>query len=344
MFLCLVISSNVKANPIVVPPVTSELYFDNNNNWYLEIVFNAYTGINSSNNLYLATSTDTVQLKPGWIIQTNIPFVITKDSLLNPLTINQSGDVIRLFENNYYQDLDFGCYTFIFGNYPGSTVSAPLHGQSIKRISSSCDYRLVKDNNPTLGYDPFNASATSSVYGYVYDSNHNPFPNLSVFGNGGCFLATATDANGHFEIQGVYACSYHMYTYNTFCINPDTSFITEPDSSYYLEFTFDSCYVRLNNFSKANNYSLQVFPNPGSENFTFQIIAPELNHTNCLIKIYDIAGELVNIILVNNIHDSFASVIWNGKGKYNDLSSGLYTCSFEINGNTVASQKLIIKK
>ena len=104
-------------------------------------------------------------------------------------------------------------------------------------------------------------------------------------------------------------------------------------------------YVNAKNYSLKNNFSLTAFPNPSTGKTTISVELPSNNqNSKALIKIYDLTGELVNIIPVDNVRDSFASVTWNGKGKYNDLSSGLYTCSLEINGNTVASQKLIIKK
>jgi len=354
-FLSLIVSSNLKANPTYPPPVTSELYF-NNNDWTLELNFVLFQfGNPVSDSLVIITSTDTVAFKPGFKIPINTPILITKDSLLYPLSINKNGDFVRIEEkyNGSFYNLD-NWAPFAFGNIANAQVSAPLPGQSIKCYRcyggdyGEAMYYIVKDNHPTLGTDAFMASDSSSFSGYIYDSNHTPIPNLNLIGNiivcPPYAYSLPTDINGHFSCQNLYSYIRHIYISKQFCNTIDTTFSIEPDSAYVMDFTFNNCYDGLNDISKQKNYSMQIFPNPGSENFTFQISAPELNYTNGLIKIYNIAGELVNIIPINKTHDSFASVSWSGKGRYNELPSGIYTCSFEINGNTVASQKLIIKK
>jgi len=358
MFLCLVISSNVKANPIVVPPVISELYFSNND-WTLELYFEYFQfGNPVSDSLFIITSTDTVAFKPGFNIPVGTPILITKDSLLYPLSINKNGDFVQIAEryNGIFYNLDQYYSPFAFGNIANAQVSVPLPGQSIKRFkchdfgTGSDIYYIAKDNHPSLGTDPFNATAGSSLSGHVYDSNHNPLPGvvlgpILLYCSPPYTTGISTDANGYFSSSYNYLYSFirHITIQKQFCNTIDTTFSIEPDSAYIMDFTFDSCYVGINDVSQINNYSLKVFPNPGSENFTFQITAPESNYTNCLIKIYDLTGELVNIIPVNNVHDSFASVTWNGKGKYADLPAGLYTCSLQINDNIVASQKLVIE-
>jgi len=359
-FLSLIISGNLKANPISPPPVISELYF-NNNEWTLELVFNTmgYPQVSVSDSFFIITSTDTVAFKHGFIITQNTPILITKDSLAYPLLIKKNGDLVQIGERYHgmFFNLDAGWNPFTFGNIANAQVSAPLPGQSIKRFkchdygNGSDYYYIAKDSHPTLGTDAFNATASSSFSGHVYDSNHNPFPGVSLgpillYCSPPYTTGLLTDANGYYSSIGysyLYSFIRHITIQKQFCNSIDTTFSIEPDSACVIDFTLDSCTVGLNDISKSNNYSMQVFPNPGSENFTFQIIAPELNYTDGLIKIYNIAGEMVNLIPVNK-HDSSASIAWNGKGRYSDLSSGLYTCSFEINGNPVAMQKLIIKK
>ncbi|MFA5782487.1 MAG: T9SS type A sorting domain-containing protein [Bacteroidales bacterium] len=356
-FLSLIISSNVQANPIIPPPVTSELYFINNE-WTLELVFGnmGYPSVSVSDSLVIITSTDTVAFKPGFNIPLNTPILITKDSLLYPLSINKYGDFVQIAVRNNGSFFNFDYIPMTFGNIVNAQVSAPIPGQSIKRFkchdfgTGSDIYYIAKDNHPSLGTDPFNATAGSSLSGHVYDSNHNPLPGvvlgpILLYCSPPYTTGISTDANGYFSSSYNYLYSFirHITIQKQFCNTIDTTFSIEPDSAYIMDFTFDSCYVGINDVSQINNYSLKVFPNPGSENFTFQITAPESNYTNCLIKIYDLTGELVNIIPVNNVHDSFASVTWNGKGKYADLPAGLYTCSLQINDNIVASQKLVIE-
>jgi hypothetical protein len=345
LLLSSIVSINVRANPITIPPLTSELYFDNND-WQLELFFDmnlcSHYGIYSPDSLFLITSNDTAGFKPDVNIIFNSNIVITKDNLLVPIPINKNGDClfIAIKQNGIFINLDDGFDEFMFGNYPGSTVTAPLPGQSIKRCQ--CNFRLVKDSNPSLWCVEFTADATSSVEGYVYDSNHNPFPGASIIGIDCLQGNIVSDANGHFQFYGIYAFYENIYAYSQFCDYQDTSLIFEPDSTHHLEFIFDSCTVGIDDFSKINNYSLQVFPNPGSGNFTFTINFPYANGGNQCIKIYNIAGELVNIIPVVCDNNTMISVTWDGKGKYSELSPGVYLCILEINGQKVSSQKLII--
>jgi hypothetical protein len=347
LLLASVVSMNLKANPVIPGPATSELYFINND-WQLELYFEInlvyFYGINSSDSLFLITSTDTARFKPGWVIGPDFLIVITKDSLLSSIPINKNGDYIYIafMKNGQYVNLDIGSPDFCFGNYPGALVTAPLPGQSIKRISS-CAYILVKDISQTIGYDPDIALATASVEGYIYDANHNPFPNASLW-EPVCFPNTIfTDVNGHFQYYGIYACNHLIYAHAQFCNYPDTSLIFEPDSTYQLDFIL-SCIVGTHDYSKTTDYSLQVFPNPGSGNFTFTINAPRTGRDKQLIKIFNAAGELMNMIPVTDIHSETVSVPWNGKGKYTAIPTGMYNCALEINGHAVATAKLVIDR
>jgi hypothetical protein len=355
VFLSLVISSNVKSNPISPPPVTIELYFDANNNWFIELDFITW-GPSVSDSLVLMTSTDTVPFKPGFTIHQNTPFIITVDSLKSPLTINKNGDFVMVWWKNDRTifDMDAGYPLFAYGNIANAQVSAPFLGQSIKRLECTNDtgdpiYYIVKDDKTELGTPYVVTDDSSSFSGHVYDSNHNPLPGVTL--NPVILDCSApyttdvvTDANGYYDATSLYSYIRSITIQKQFCNSIDTTFSIEPNSNTVINFTLDSCTVGLKDFSNADNYSMQIFPNPGSENFTFQITTPALMNENCLIKIYNSTGELVNIIPVNNIHNSFASISWDGKGKYNTLAAGVYTCVFSINGKTVTSEKLIIEK
>ncbi len=354
VFLSLVISGNVKANPIMPPPVSVELYFDASNKWFIELYFEGY-GTTVSDSLVLMTSTDTVSFKPGFHIP-NTPFIMTVDSLKSPLTINKNGDLIAVGQRNDGTIFNLDWCPFAFGNIANAQVSAPILGQSIKRLQCNTytgdpAYFLVKDDKIALG-TPFVVSDDSSSFsGHVFDSNHNPVPGALVSGNIELFCpnpynptSLTTDVNGYYSSSSIYSYIRNITIQKQFCNSIDTTFSIEPNSATVIDFTLDSCTVGLIDFSKPDNYSMQVFPNPGSENFTFHVTTTDLKHENCLIRIYNSTGELVNIIPVNNMHDSTASISWNGKGKYDNLSAGMYTCALVINGKTITSEKLIIEK
>jgi len=362
-FLSLIVSSNVKANPIVLPPVISEFYIVNDSTWYLELVIthNYYSNTISLKGFHIESLSGSSVFKHEISVTLDSIIIITQDSMQSPLHFNRNGDYIYIKDSTGF--INDKIY---FGNISGAQISAPSTGQSIVNLANSCwdsnegasavQYYLVKDNNPTIGYNAFKpSSAIGTFKGIVYDNGHHPVEGIKVgdsyrIDNGPSYLCAnffgydLTDSSGSFISNEYSVRRYIQIYYKPSRVFINSLIMIEPDSINYYEFTIDTLLTGIHAFSLKNNYSLQIFPNPGSENFTFQITAPELNYSNGLLKIYNIEGELVNIIPVNKTHDSFASVSWNGKGRYNELPSGIYTCSFEINGNTVASQKLIIKK
>jgi len=337
-------------NPINPPPIISELYFDDNDEWHLELYFGMGNSGFSSQDLYLATSCDTVQFKSGWLLYPDIIIVINKDSLVSPLSINRNGDnlqiLIKILNDFIPVDID----DFIFGNYPFSNVSAPLSGQAVKRAEYCpygppfCYYIIVKDNEPTLGFAQFSSVASSEVNGYVYDQYNNPFPNAKIQGTYiKPYLSFYTDSNGYFQVQNLLSCRQNVYAIALFCDAEGFEYIAEPDSAVSVQIQFNSCSVGDNEYEIPEKYEMNIFPNPGKQNFTFEISSPFFSEHKCLLKIYSISGELI-IILPVFIEQHKSIVLWNGTGKYSDINSGIYVCSLEVNGRNVHTGKLIVEK
>ena len=105
LFLTFVFAFSIyftKANPVMPHPlVITELHFDNNGNWLIELKnsFINNIGYSDLNNVRITTSTGSYYFKPGINLTPNQLFLINNDSLILPLTINRNNDFILLEEN-----------------------------------------------------------------------------------------------------------------------------------------------------------------------------------------------------------------------------------------------------
>ena len=136
----------IYANP--KPPVDlliTELYFDENDKWYLELSFismgdvdEEYNSFYTFPNFYLHSLTDTIYLFQKEFDVDNGVMVITQDSLNEHLHINKTGDRIGFFmEYNSSNELKFG-------NIDGAIIGSPEINQSISLYKG---IYFVKDNS-----------------------------------------------------------------------------------------------------------------------------------------------------------------------------------------------------
>ncbi len=352
-----------KANPIPVPPVISEFYMVNDSTWYLELVFpqSPYFGSNFDG-FRLESSGGSCLFKNGITITADSIIIITQDSLQSLLHFNRSGDYIAIKNES-----DYLIEEIYFGNISNSMIAAPLIGQSLVRMAYSCysvsygfetDYYLVKDNNPTIGYDPFQVSSAKGIFtGKVFDLAHNPVPGIKV---GNIYYITGpgpsvcenfykyfiTDSTGSFSSEE-FSSQRTVDVFASFSTDLlDTLITIEPDSINYYEFTIDTLLTGIESNSFQGAVSLSCYPNPstGETYFTFAMKSNK-HYSKALIKIYDPNGEIVRMLPVNisDKQDTY-TVKWDGICYYNAAASGMYYCKLELDGKEAATQKIIIAK
>jgi hypothetical protein len=360
VLLLIVMFSNgfTKANPIAPPPVISEFYLVNDSTWYLELVFTSQYPYSISNldGMSLESSFGSVLFKNGISVAYDSIIIITQDSMQGPLHFNRNGDYILL--SNFVFDYIY------FGNIVNTQISAPLVGQSIVNMSHSCydgnfitTYLLVKDNNPTIGYSPFQPSVWTSIFtGFVFDSGHNPVSGIKI-GNstyygappGYCpayFNMATTNSSGSFSVQE-YCLRYNVELFlQQYHVLMDSVVNIEPDSVNYYEFTLDRLLTGIQTVAFETGINFSCFPNPttGETNITFT--NPTNRHfSKALVKIYDTGGEIVSILPVNmdDVQDKY-SIKWDGLCYDNSAASGIYFCKLELDGQKVASSKIIIAR
>jgi hypothetical protein len=194
------------ANPVIESQAyISELYFDENDNWTIEIYF--YYLNPEYNNFRFYTSSGSADI---WIFNGEVALITAAD-LSTPLTINRDGDFVYLTQ---FDDMFPLCETIVFGNYSGSEVLPPIIGESLVNVViedngyySENEYWLVKDVSPSLGY--INEPVKESFSGYLTDNAGIPISYLEIdFGAMGDLPRIWTDENGYFENDSMYCKNY----------------------------------------------------------------------------------------------------------------------------------------
>jgi hypothetical protein len=213
----------------------TELYFDENDNWTLEIYFTYYDTRDTGYLLVSPTNTSLFKKFPdpeGFVVLTQADmdrtFTIRRqgDSLgvRNPMRpLYQNGRVTQSF---YWGDFDTN-YCF---------VNAPSPGQSLVRLNNLWDdnFRedityLMIDTVHSPGY--LTRPPVGSIEGYLYDSTGNPLPFMRLPLNGYTDdykdLWICTDQDGYFRDTTLYAKKYYPYIgghwyphYDSFTIEP----------------------------------------------------------------------------------------------------------------------------
>ncbi len=363
----------LKANPLVapLPPIISEIYFDSSGNWIIELSTSGYYDFVNLDNLRLISSSGTAQFKTGIAVNDSI-ICVTQDSMQSPLYFDKNGDFVNI-QQYIGSWIDFDLIDPVyFGNYTNSYINQPFPGQSLIMVEStdpwgsSFIHFLAKDNTPSLGSNLYNTDSRGTFSGYIYDSLNNPIPyaKIEYFFNAYnyynsdyydvdlfFFYEIIADQNGFFEDTLMYGRNYEIKIYAD-SLNMYDTIITitiEPDSVNYYEFVLNSelLFVNVENALIKKDFSLISYPNPFNSETTisFNLPAP-INFSRAIIKIFNIQGEIVRILPVN-ISDKNAerySVIWDGQGNNNSLSSGNYYYTLEIDGKKVVTNKMLLMK
>lgn len=361
-----------RANPIDVPqiPSISEIYFDENNNWYIEFqTYYMQLDINSFDEISLETSSGTADFKSG-ISFTDTTVIITIDSMTNPLYINPNGDFIRL----YFHDEDHVVYhpseyIFIFGNYEMSYVTSLHELQSYCLFTNSMNVsRLAKCSTPTVGYsnDDLNCDEnlllkiTDEVgnqitnvrcyltqFAYNYETNLNydwDFYDVDLFFK----IQKSADDNGEINFSGSEICAMNSElifktTDNNYLYDTIISIAIEPGAENVFEITLDCDLIFVNTeLNQTIDYGMKVYPNPVNEEATITFNSNgKINTDHAIIKIFSDQGDLIDIIpVINNNSQPDYNIKYGTSG----LASGSYYCNLEISGKKVSTAKMIVIK
>ncbi len=345
LFIMLFLTCSLCANPLE-PAVLSELYLEDGS-WTLEIYdYYQIFGLFDLNGAYLTTSAGTAYFNDGITFNSNMVFVVDESDLQEPLAINPEEDSIIFAKGpEIFDQISFGYY-----------VNPPDTGQSLARLAVFSgppiyyeSFLLVKENQPSLGSNPFTVSSYGTFSGFVFDSLMNPVENVQLdyspnLGYNGPEITT--DASGYFEAQMPgknYVFSIHLYNLASL---PDTLISIEPDSLNYYEFVFEN-YVHSDDHEielPPSYYQLSNHPNPfnPSTEISFSVTQTSLFAT---IEIFNSKGQKIKELVSDQQSAGQHSIIWDGtdsSGK--SCPSGVYLYKLVSGDKELATNKMLLLK
>lgn len=337
------------SNPSVIPFI-SEVYFDDNDKWTIELC-NIFGHPFELNNCRIMTSTDSAIVKRGTKSTGNF-LLLTVNDLEKAIKLNRSGDYIyfEVFDDNdwnYSYDVPFKWgkfnnehfyYTDLLVNYPDFS---PKKGQSICAITGSyfrcpiapqISQEIVLSSKPTLGYDFYNATTNCSISGCVKDNKGNPLPyawvSIEPIKKPYYNLPVQTDSNGCFSIKNLFIKKYRlkisipqkMEVKNTVRKSAFNSVYEEDiiftnDSNAILNIVLKNALPKQENFENEFNLNLKVISDTEIQ-FSTDSIKTELDKNSIPIVYLFIADKYGKIIynepLFSYYNDIYSyKVLWN---------------------------------
>ncbi len=333
LFFLITFGLTIKANPIALPTIDiSELYFDESNNWKLEL---GYYEVNQEgfpiDSVFLYSTTDSIKLPTYEFLQSTGVFVITADSLDSEFIINRYADTIKvvtyvigeLFEDN-----------LIFGDIAGASINCPRQGQSISKYWMY----YLKDNSPTIGLSNDTTGMCGTIKGIIYDKYSLPVES-KTFRLDNYF---ETSENGEFSAR-VYSkpstfsrIDYKTGQYSTQSVSiTEITYIMEPDSVVEMDiYLLDTLTTGINDINIANT-PISIYPNPISKNGELKIdIDLPIITSDIYIEIIDLNGKLIS---KKKISKNSSSIIAPDK-------SGLYIVRTLLDSDVITSKRIIVNE
>ena len=334
LFFLLTVGLTINANPIALPTIEiSELYFDESDNWKLELV---YYGINQEafpiDSVFLYSTTNTIKLPAFNFLGTTGVIVVTLDSLDSDFIIKRYADTIKVVSyimGEPFEDI------LVFGNIAGSSINYPRQGQSI------CKYRdnFVKDKSPTIGFLNDTTGIMGTLKGIVY-SKYSEIVENQLFYFKDCYLETF--ANGEYSTRVYSKPSVLNYlTYETEIDNwlkvsiAEISYTMEPDSIVELNIhLLDTLTTGINDLKNSNTI-ISVYPNPISKNGELNInIDLPIITSDIYLEIIDLNGKMIK---KKKISQNSSSILAPDK-------SGLYIVRTLLDSKIISSNRIIVSE
>jgi len=339
-FLFLILVGILIANPIA-PKYFSEIFFEEDD-WQIELAYTDFFGewgFNNLDNHRLTTNVDTAYFKSGIDLTNTSIIVINQDSLLTNLFIDKTSDDVRLELFNGYEWVEID--HVIWGTYQPFIL---YEGQSlVKMYFDYWGYIGVKDNEPTLGYEPFYSDARGILSGRVYDSDNNPINGAEISIVPTFSPDVYTNDTGYFEMVDIVTMIYQQLhiSFNQFNLDPPGYYYVEPDSITYYEFILDIPNAIDNQINLHNDCNLSNYPNPFNPSTEISFETTKL-HEETQIEIYNSRGQRIRQI---SIFNNQPSITWNGKNSIGKACpSGVYFYKLVSNGEDLAVNKMLLLK
>ncbi len=336
LLIFLLFPSVMFANPTWLGVNISEIYFDGNGDWVLEIN-NYYEPAEYLDSIVIECSSGRAKIQ----FYDNVYYiVISNANLSTPLTFNKDNDCIKLISYSY---TEFKTDSVDLGIHPGSYLKHIQPGQSVSRFYYYGGGPFFKTNKPTIGAENKLDGSIGKIYGYFYENDTNyKATNYDFFFNEGYSGTIHINANGYFTAsltsRNYYADFFTLYgpsqRYIDTYVKPVSFEINEKDS---LNINF---YRTLTAVQEIISTPVLIcnYPNPACDYTYFIFDASESvisSNDYVTISIFNINGSLVETIRTNS-----KKTKWN----CNKFGTGLYIYSLSLDDKLLKTGELVISR
>jgi len=351
----LLISNLTFTNPILPESLISEVYFDDNGNWYLvvDVMLMDILGIQTFQEIEMYSTDGAFVFLDEFLPDfSTYETVITEEALVYPHQVFRNADFIETVWPGGWFEIMF----LEWGISPNDPVKGPNPGQSLIPVAVwedefyDVEFWLVKNADPLIlggGYD-----VTGEFDGFLFDQNLMPVANAEIkyvdeylMNNPyfGYFPSIFTNQAGYFIHDEMLACNYHLYGVEIDGIDYDfDEYISiEPDSEN--TYVFQMVVTGINNASQIDKTNMYNFPNPFSDFTTFFIQNPvNSGIENPVFKVFNLMGKVVSEqqVTLENINNSIARFGWKNQ---HGLPPGIYCYQLMMDGFSAATGKMTIQ-
>jgi hypothetical protein len=329
----------------------SEFMYDSLGGWILELNFYEHPDSLFIDRITLKTLSGSSKVVHYTAFQpyenSEYLMVITKDSLEIPLEICRDSDLITVISHHEYDYDDSSDYGPQLGIGKNSMIDCipEHHSEVVIPHCTECGGYInpwtcyLLDNTPTIGEINTQDGTEATVYGYVYDADHNPLANAFLCVYEGVL---ETDEKGYYS-EEILSRTYSFDTitrwYDKYIYEP-VNLQVFPDSTYNQDLTLLSFipYLTIPEISRQEPV-ITNYPNPFTNETTFYISIPEgISFLTASLEFYDSAGRLVFSAPVNE-HKSIITL----SATEITLKPGIYYSLLRLDGRTQAKTHSVIK-
>ena len=272
--------------------------------------------------------------------------------------------------DDFSSGAEFDAYMAMLATPDSSAFSLDITG--LGEVTSENAMQSGMEGYYYQGY-PLVLAATDTALGYSFSdwggdvsSTDNPFiVNLDSdkhvvanFGEVPVYTLTTTvkgegkvsaKANGNYnEGAEVTITAFPNWGYEFLNWEGDFSGTDNPltvvmDSSINLTAVFTSPDGIFNNRAGSDNYDLKCYPNPVSERTTISYRLQ--NSSNVRLRIIDMSGHEVVLLVNNKQKPDDYNLVWNGTAAGgNTLPNGIYSLLLEVDNMIVATRNIVINR
>lgn len=333
----------------IAPPQAfiSEILVDSTGNWTVEMGFwdteyiDSIRMVTSAGNSIIATYS---LVAAGEDAIFTYLAVITSADLVNPMTMNQEGDYVKLISYSW-GDQPFD--SVAFGTYPGSFLDCLMEGESIIAAiyydNGGGIWAFCIDTSPTIGLANDTSGAMGNYSGIAFDTSGYPFTEGIIPFQGVGNLALHLNPDGSFSKR----VPSRRYSFDTIRLwqseriwkvytTEQVDFCLRPDSSFYQDIITISLVTGLDDKEKSDENLVTIAPNPFSEKVVFYFNLKDNDPTDPMsFTIHSLDGREIN-------HTDISP----GQNRYewapsSSVSSGTYIYRLERNNRIVKSGKFV---